>query len=65
MPAKGNNQGRFLDLVNVYNQAKISESPSVYSKRETVCGTVLDKLIASMPSRRYLCIAGDFNIDLQ
>ena len=63
IPAKGDAQGRFVNLVNVYNHSKVSESQQVYGKREVVWNA-LDKLIPSKPRRHYLCIAGDFNTDL-
>ena len=63
VPAKGDKQGRFLNLVNVYQHAKVSESPQTYDKRDGIW-KALEGLLAATPSRHYLCMAGDFNTDL-
>ena len=63
VPAKGDKQGRFLNLVNVYQHAKVSESPQTYAKRDGIW-KALEGLLATVPNRHYLCMAGDFNTDL-
>ena len=64
IPAKADRQGRVLNVVSVYMPSKVSESRYVYEKREA-CWQALNQLLHSVPSRHFLCVAGDFNTDLQ
>ena len=64
MPVKDDKQGRLLNVVCVYVPSKVSESQYVYEKRAAVW-SALDKFLASVPARHFLCVAGDFNTDLQ
>ena len=63
IPAKADRQGRVLNVVSVYMHSKVSESRHVYEKREA-CWQALNQLLHSVPSRHFLCVAGDFNTDL-
>ena len=64
MPVKDDKQGRLLNVVCVYVPSKVSESQYVYEKRAAVW-TALDKFLTSVLARHFLCVAGDFNTDLQ
>ena len=64
IPAKADRQGRVLNVISVCVPSKVSESRYVYEKREA-CWQALNQLLHSVPSRHFLCVAGDFNTDLQ
>ena len=54
---------RCLDMVCTYVPFKISESATVYEKREKTWA-LIDNTLGSLPRRNLLCLAGGFNVDL-
>ena len=53
-----------ITMINVYQQARSSESADTYQKRSRMW-TRLQDVLSSVPSRRVLLLGGDFNTTLR